>query len=107
MQCHQLDHMQTICTSLHTDNHTKASSLKIALLDAEPNQQCQSTEGRIRTDNNDVLLLLAVDLRAEFGCHDRKLSNDRMINVTHAIHIKNARIPAVHVITLYIYLLIY
>ena len=27
MQWHQLNHMQTICTSLHTDNHTNTSSL--------------------------------------------------------------------------------
>jgi len=27
MQWHQLDHMQTTCTSLQTDNHTNTSSL--------------------------------------------------------------------------------
>ena len=27
IQWHQLDHMQTICTSLETDNHTDTSSL--------------------------------------------------------------------------------
>jgi len=27
MQCHQLDHMQTISTSLQTDNHINTSSL--------------------------------------------------------------------------------
>ena len=27
MQWHQLDHMQTICTSLQTDNHTNTSEL--------------------------------------------------------------------------------
>jgi len=27
MQWHQLDHMQTICTSFQTDNHTNTSSL--------------------------------------------------------------------------------
>ena len=40
MQWHQLDHMQTICTSLQTDNHTKTSSLNFyrpdAVLDAQP-----------------------------------------------------------------------
>ena len=39
-QWHQLDHMQTICTSLQTDNHTNTSSLNFyrlgALPDAEP-----------------------------------------------------------------------
>ena len=37
---HQLDHMQTICTSLQTDNHTNTSSLNFyrpdALSDAQP-----------------------------------------------------------------------
>ena len=31
MQWHQLDHMQTICTSFQTDNHTNTSSLKFLL----------------------------------------------------------------------------
>ena len=39
-QWHRLDHMQTICTSLHTDNHTNTPSLNFyrlgALLDAKP-----------------------------------------------------------------------
>jgi len=35
-QWHQLDHMQTICTSLQTDNHTKMSSLRP---DALPDDQ--------------------------------------------------------------------
>jgi len=29
-QWHQLDHMQTICTWLQTDNHTSTSSLNFA-----------------------------------------------------------------------------
>jgi len=45
---HQLDHMQTICTLLQTDNHTNTSSLIFyrpdALPDAQP--QCPSTEGK-------------------------------------------------------------
>jgi len=39
----QLYHMQTVCTSLHTDNHTNTSSLNF--LHMMPDQQCQSTEG--------------------------------------------------------------
>jgi len=39
-QWHQLDHMQTICTSLQTDNHTNTSSLNVyrpdALRDVQP-----------------------------------------------------------------------
>jgi len=45
---HQLDHMQTICTLLLTDNHTNTSSLFFTgwMLVLTPNQQCQSTEGQ-------------------------------------------------------------
>ena len=47
MQWHQLDHIQTICTSLQTDNHTKhhQSMFTCRMLFLAPNQQCQSTEG--------------------------------------------------------------
>ena len=38
-QWHQLDHMQTICTSLQTDNHTNTSSLKFYRPDALPGAQ--------------------------------------------------------------------
>jgi len=39
MQWHQLDHMQTICTSLQTDNHTNTSSVNVYRLDALPDAQ--------------------------------------------------------------------
>jgi len=46
-QQHQLDHMEIICISLQTDNHTSTSPLSFTgwmpLL--QPNQQRQSTEG--------------------------------------------------------------
>jgi len=47
MQWHQQDNMQTICTSLQTDNHTNISSQFFAdrVLFLTPTQQCQSTEG--------------------------------------------------------------
>jgi len=48
MQWHQLDHMQTICTSLQTDNHAYTSSLNFfigRMLFLAPNQQRQSSEG--------------------------------------------------------------
>ena len=35
----QLDHMQTICTLLHTGNHTKISSLSFYRLDVLPDAQ--------------------------------------------------------------------
>jgi len=38
-QWHQLDHMQTICTSLQTDNHTNTSLLNFYRLDALPDAQ--------------------------------------------------------------------
>jgi len=44
-QWHQLDHMQTICTLLETDNHTDTIPLNFYRPDALPNRQCQSTEG--------------------------------------------------------------
>ena len=48
-QWYQLDHMQTICTSLQTDNHTNTSSLNFTgrVLFLAPSQQCQSTEGTL------------------------------------------------------------
>jgi len=38
-QWHQLDHMQTICISLQTDNHTNTSSLNFYRLDAPADAQ--------------------------------------------------------------------
>jgi len=38
-QWHQLDHMQTICTSLQTDNHNNTSSLNFYRSDALPDTQ--------------------------------------------------------------------
>ena len=35
-QCYLLDHMQTICTLLQTDNHTNTSSLNVYRPDALP-----------------------------------------------------------------------
>ena len=46
VQWHRLDHMQTICISLQTDNHN-TSSLTGRVLFLTPNQQCQSTGGCI------------------------------------------------------------
>jgi len=51
MQWHQLDHMQTICTSLQTDNHASTSPLSFftgRMPFLLPNQQRQSTEGNIQ-----------------------------------------------------------
>jgi len=61
-QCHQLDHMQIICTSLQADNHASTSSFSFftfVMLFLLPNQQCQSTEGM---GTEGILLLLCVYL---------------------------------------------
>ena len=47
-QWHQLDHMQTVCTSLQTDNYTRHLITQFFtgwMLFLTPKQQCQSTEG--------------------------------------------------------------
>jgi len=56
-QWHQLDHLQTICTSLQTYNHANTSSLNFLgqMLFLAPNQQCQSTEGIMYIRNVYVL----------------------------------------------------
>ena len=49
MQWHQLDHMQTICTSLQTDNHASTPPLSFftgRMPFLPPNQQRQRTEGK-------------------------------------------------------------
>jgi len=52
MQWHQLDNMQTICASLHTDNQTPHHSIFTdRMLFLTPNQQCQSTEGNTSAMN--------------------------------------------------------
>jgi len=47
MQWHQLGHMQSICSSFQTDNHTNTLSLNFTgqMLFLTPNQERQSTEG--------------------------------------------------------------
>jgi len=53
-QWHQLDHMQTICTSFQTDNHTNTSSLNFYRPDALPDTQptVSNTEGTLLSRNN-------------------------------------------------------
>jgi len=48
-QWHQLNHMQIICTSLQSDNHTSTTSLKFftgRMCFLLPNQQHQNAEGK-------------------------------------------------------------
>jgi len=45
-QWHQLDHIQIICTSLQTDNHS--STITGWILFLTPIQQCQSTKGKMK-----------------------------------------------------------
>jgi len=44
MQWHLLDHMQTTCTSLQTDNHTNTSSLSFYRPDALPGPPTNSVK---------------------------------------------------------------
>ena len=58
-QWHHLDHMQTICTSLQTYNHTNTPSLNFFtdwMLFLVPNQQGQRTESKY----NEYILLRAI-----------------------------------------------
>ena len=70
MQWHRLDHMQTICTSLQTDNHTSTSSVNYfkalaALLDAEPT----ASNYRRTTTSSPKISVYAFQLRQRFcGC---------------------------------------
>ena len=65
-QWHQLDHMQTICPLLQTDNHTNTASVNYygpgALPDAQP--KCQSTEGNLYCMQK--VMLFCVDRRWTF-----------------------------------------
>jgi len=44
LQWHQMDHMQTICTLLQTDNNTNTSSLNFYRPDAFPDAQPTSSK---------------------------------------------------------------
>jgi len=52
MQWHQLDHMQTICTSLQTDNHIKNLITQFYRQDALPDAQAWKME--IEGNSNQV-----------------------------------------------------
>jgi len=55
-QWHQLGHMQ-VCTSLQTNNHTSTPPLSFftgRMPFLPPNQQRQSTEGKLTTTSNDT-----------------------------------------------------
>jgi len=62
-QWHQLDHMQITCTSLQTDNHATISSIFTGqMLFLMPNQECQSTEGKVKYLNLELRPTLVLDL---------------------------------------------
>ena len=55
-QWHQLDHMQVICTSLHTDNHASTPPLSLFtgwMPFLPPNQQRQSIESKTIQKNDE------------------------------------------------------
>ena len=69
---HQLDHMQIICTSLQTDNHSSTSQLSFTgrMPFLPPNQQRQSTEGKTTTQTKHKLnpgLLASYDIQPGNG----------------------------------------
>jgi len=53
-QWHQLNHMQIICTLLHTDDHVSTSAVNPTgwMLFLMPNQQCQIIEAFQSSSNN-------------------------------------------------------
>jgi len=53
-QWHQVDHMQIICTSLQTDNHTSTSPLSLQMPFLLHKQQRQST-----VDNSSSLSIIS------------------------------------------------
>ena len=55
-QSHQLDHMQIICTSLQTDNHTSTSSLSFYRLDALPCRPTNSVKSLKAQSESDASL---------------------------------------------------
>jgi len=62
-QWHQLDHMQIICTSLQTDNHASTPPLSFftgRMPFLPPNQQRQSTAGKINIKLNQGLVALYI-----------------------------------------------
>jgi len=71
-QLHQLDHMQIICTSLQTDNHASTSLLIFftgRMLFLTPNQQRQSTEGRLTA--NVQASLMSIQCNGAVICLER------------------------------------
>ena len=75
-QWHQLDHMQTICTSIQTDNYTNTSSLNFTdwMLFLTPNQQYQSTDKLI---NNYVVKVKYTLHHLSFRDLNRILEDDK------------------------------
>jgi len=79
MQWHQLDHMQTICTSIQRDDHTNTPSLNFYRPDALPNaQQCQSTEGNSTED-------ILSNFR-RYGISTSHFSTGRKLPILHSLH---------------------
>ena len=86
-QWHQLDHMQTICTSLQTDNHNNTSSLKFyrpdALPDVQPTVSKQWRHNSNIYDQQKPINLLHGQMAAKEHAVNRCISN----NITNYKHI--------------------
>jgi len=75
-QWHQLDHMQTICTLLQTDNHINTSSLNFYRPGALPDdQQCQSTD-------HDWSAIQICNYRTELKVPTPTVENHRLLSCT-------------------------
>jgi len=94
-QWHQLDHMQTICTSLQTDNHANTSSLNFytLMLFLTPNQQYQSTKGSQRHKTaNEIMQQIQVETNWSAIVY---YCNDISVNTAH-IKVKSSLIILIH-----------
>ena len=105
-QWHQLDHMQVICTSIQTDNHTSTSSLKFfmgQMLFLPSKQQHQSIEGttiwklmtiiKLFICNDERQVLLNSDQKAR--CWQPELTNIcySMVRSSHMLLLLNGSFP--------------
>ena len=79
MQWHQLDYMQTICTSLQTDNHINTSSLNFYWLDALSDAQPTVSRHRMHTTTSANKILFIFDRHVFSMINQLSLKNFPML----------------------------
>jgi len=79
MQWHQLDYMQTICTSLQTDNHINTSSLNFYWLDALSDAQPSVSRHRMHTTTSANKILFIFDRHVFSMMNQLSLKNFPML----------------------------